>query len=193
MTIEFVEFPKIYRLGGPIIVTEKIDGTNACIIIEGNEIAAQSRTMLITPENDNFGFARWVRDNKDMLIEILGEGRHFGEWHGKGIQRGYGIAMKRFALFNTTRWNREEVESKSHGTVTVVPVLYTGEFDTEAFKLILESMRTGGSVMYPGFMRPEGIAIYDTRSGTGYKKTLERDDTGKLYPKDKHGNAIIPA
>lgn len=57
---EFVGFPKIPRLNRGIIVTEKIDGSNACIVIdEESDIWAQSRKRIITPEVDNFGFATW--------------------------------------------------------------------------------------------------------------------------------------
>lgn len=55
----FEAFPKLYRLTGPVIVTEKLDGTNAQIIItENGNLYAGSRTRLITSESDNFGFAR---------------------------------------------------------------------------------------------------------------------------------------
>lgn len=60
--IEFKEFPKIARLNREVIVTEKIDGTNAAVVIgeDGATIGAQSRSKLITVDDDNFGFARWV-------------------------------------------------------------------------------------------------------------------------------------
>src|SRR5271167_2513944 len=117
--IEFQEFPKMARLSRDAIVTEKIDGTNAAIVVAHglsdqlppNAIAligsmhiyAQSRSRFITPEDDNFGFARWVKEHAEELA-ALGTGCHFGEWFGAGIQRGYGLAEKHFALFNVSRW-----------------------------------------------------------------------------------------
>lgn len=193
--MEFIEFPKLHRLNGPIIVSEKIDGTNACIIIENGEIAAQSRKQLITPEKDNFGFARFVNDNKDILITLLGEGRHYGEWWGKGIQRGYGLEVKMFSLFNTSRWNTEKQSFLDSGIGTyidVVPVLFIGTF-TEVIEKIPELMlnlKVFGSKASPGYKNPEGIVLYDTRSGQGYKKTFDYDDTGKGSQKDEHGNSI---
>lgn len=83
--MEFQGFPKMSRLSRDVIVTEKIDGTNAQIFISepddnGNMIMmAGSRTRWITPDNDNAGFARWCRDNAQELMR-LGPGRHFGEW-----------------------------------------------------------------------------------------------------------------
>jgi hypothetical protein len=95
---EFREFPKMARLSREIIITEKIDGTNAQIFIgEDGEFLCGSRTRWITPENDNYGFAKWAYERKDDLIRDLGPGRHFGEWWGQGIQRGYGLKEKRFS------------------------------------------------------------------------------------------------
>lgn len=38
----------------------KLDGTNAAIQFKDGKIQAQSRSRMITPEDDNYGFARWV-------------------------------------------------------------------------------------------------------------------------------------
>ena len=57
--MEFRKFNKIARLSREIVVTEKIDGTNGLIAIgEDGEFQVGSRNQWITPENDNFGFAR---------------------------------------------------------------------------------------------------------------------------------------
>jgi hypothetical protein len=69
------------------VITEKIDGTNASILItdDGSDIAGVgSRTRWITPEDDNHGFAKWVKANHEELLK-LGPGHHFGEWWGNGI------------------------------------------------------------------------------------------------------------
>ena len=188
MTIQFESFPKLHRFTGPIVISEKIDGTNACVVIEGDEIAAQSRTRIITPEKDNHGFARWVYANKEALIAVLGDGRHYGEWWGNGIQRGYGLKEKRFSLFNTARWeNTPELNAIG---VYVVPVLWTGTFDTAIITLMLDQLRARGSYAAPGYNNPEGIVVYDTRSRQGYKKTFDYDDTGKGGQKDEHGNVV---
>ena len=76
---QFKCFPKMPRLTREVVITEKIDGTNAQIYInQEGEFFVGSRTRWITPENDNYGFAKWCLDNKDELM-LLGEGRHFGE------------------------------------------------------------------------------------------------------------------
>lgn len=170
---EFVEFPKLARLAREVIVTEKIDGTNACIYIgDDGTFKTGSRNGWITPEQDNFGFSRWAHENKDALLQ-LGPGRHFGEWWGAGIQRRYGLPEKRFSLFNTERWKDAPLCCR------VVPVLYRGVLDTVAIDECLESLRQNGSVASPGFMKPEGVVVYHVAGRVGFKKTLEKDDQPK--------------
>lgn len=175
---EFTPFPKIARLNRDIVITEKIDGTNAAIgVTEDGQVYAQSRTRLITPEDDNFGFARWVSANADDLAALLGPGIHFGEWWGQGVQRGYGLKMKRFSLFNTARW--KDVLSLDEGLVQVVPTLYEGPFDQEMIAVTLAILSNSGSLAAPGFMKPEGVVIYHTAARSMFKVTLEKDEAPK--------------
>jgi hypothetical protein len=172
--IEFREFPKMARLSREIIVTEKIDGTNAAVVIDDDgTVAAQSRSRLITPDDDNFGFARWVADHADELRQ-LGPGHHFGEWWGAGIQRKYNIGEKRFSLFNVSRWALERP-----ACCHVVPELWRGNFDTAAIEACIANLKTNGSVAAPGFMKPEGIVVFHVAGGIGFKKTLEKDEVPK--------------
>lgn len=68
---DFIPFPKMARLSREIIVTEKLDGTNAQICIgEDGTIRAGSRSRWITPQDDNYGFARWVEAHADELREL---------------------------------------------------------------------------------------------------------------------------
>ena len=174
--IEFQPFPKIARLSREVIVTEKIDGTNASIWIgEDGTMRAGSRSRWITPDDDNFGFARWVAENADDLRQ-LGPGHHFGEWWGRGIQRGYGLAERRFSLFNTSRWSDDEVRP---ACCHVVPVLYRGAFDTNAVIGALDMLKATGSVAAPGFMKPEGVIVFHVAGNVGFKKTLEKDEEPK--------------
>lgn len=169
--IEFEEFQKIPRLKRACVITEKIDGTNAQIIItDDGQIAAASRSRLITPSDDNYGFAAWVEANRDLLL-TLGPGRHFGEWWGLGIQRNYGQKEKRFSLFNTGRWNAENVTS----CCSVVPVLYSGDFSTDAIDEAIADLKANGSRAAPGFMKPEGIIVFHVASRNLYKVTCEKD------------------
>lgn len=189
--MEFREFPKMARLSREIIITEKIDGTNAqiCISDDGETMLVGSRTRWITPQDDNHGFAKWAEAHRDELL-TLGPGIHRGEWWGCGIQRGYGLKEKRFSLFNTQRWALHGTEPKTYPTMDprvtrtqdvlppccgLVPVLERCSFDTKDVDMWLEYLRTNGSVAAPGFLKPEGVVVFHIAGNVGFKKTLGND------------------
>lgn len=166
--MEFKEWPKIPRIENEeYFFTEKIDGTNACIAFDeaGNYIC-QSRSRIITPEDDNFGFARWCQDNIDDLRK-LGEGYHYGEWWGLGIQRGYGQDRKRFSLFNTARWNKDNPNKPQ--CCDVVPTVHAKTLQ-EARDLLVER----GSLAAPGFMNVEGIVLFSRITRQYYKSIINK-------------------
>lgn len=186
---EFGKMPSIARLSREMIITEKIDGTNASVTVtpEGRVVAGKRGGYIFDPK-DNFDFPAWVEAHHDELLG-LGPGCHFGEWWGWKIQRAYGLARdeRRFSLFNVRRWG-DDVGEAVDGTPTrrrpacchVVPVIYRGFFDTQSILSVLEMLREHGSYASPGFMRPEGVVIFHN-AGDGYlfKKTFEKDDEGK--------------
>jgi hypothetical protein len=179
---EFTKFPKMARLSREVLITEKIDGTNAQILItEDGDIFAGSRSQWITTQQDNHGFARWVEGNKTDLSS-LGPGRHFGEWWGLGIQRGYALKEKRFSLFNISRWS-ETRPACCH----VVPLLHRGVFDTWAVSECLADLAKNGSIASPDFMTPEGVVIFHIAGNVGFKRTIEKDDEPKSLRKSKEG------
>jgi hypothetical protein len=201
---EFKEFNKIPRLSREIIITEKIDGTNGIIYIDkDNNIFAGSRKRWLWGSiqeeihNDNYGFAKWVKDNQDELRK-LGQGFHYGEWMGQGIQRNYGLKEKRFYLFNVGRWVKhpgfgyhevpklQEQQDYCPNCCYVVPVLYKGDWFMNLDNEIeyapiwkLEMLKLHGSKAISGFMKPEGIVIFHTASGYLFKKTIENDEQPK--------------
>jgi len=198
--VDFQEFPKVARLSRDIIITEKIDGTNAQLLItEDGDLIVGSRTKWITPQDDNAGFARWVEGNKSELLK-LGVGRHFGEWWGSGIQRGYGLPKgeKRLSLFNVSRWalygtlpkriltadpRIEKYQEVLPEGISLVPELYRGEFDTQKISDVLEELKTNGSSAFKGFMKPEGIVVFHIAGNVGFKKTIENDEVPKSLVK----------
>lgn len=171
----FQEFPKISRLNRDCVITEKLDGTNACVSITNDgDLITQSRNRIITPEDDNYGFARWAQGHKDELLK-LGPGRHFGEWWGPGIGRGYGVREKTFSLFNVGVWG-DGVPTEA---AKVVPVIVRGLFKTSLVEAALTNLTLQGSYASPGFMRPEGIVIFHEAGRHMYKVTLEKDEKPK--------------
>lgn len=171
----FQGFPKMARLSREIVVTEKIDGTNAQVYVndEGTDLIAGSRTRWIVPGDDNYGFAAWVEEHRQDLL-TLGPGHHFGEWWGKDVQRNYSMPDRSFSLFNTARWGINRPEC-----CNVVPVLYQGEFHTEKIKAVLRMLQEGGSRASRGFMNPEGIVIFHTAANFAFKKTIDKDEMSK--------------
>jgi hypothetical protein len=190
---EFQEFPKMARLSREVIVTEKIDGTNGQIFIPEpgdtlytEKIYAGSRTKWLQLGDDNYGFASWVYKNQEQLVATLGPGRHFGEWWGSGIQRGYGLIKgdKRFSLFNVSRWTDRGETGKEQVPVSiglfVVPTLgKLSEFEPGKIRDILNMLAEHGSVAAAGFMRPEGIITWHVAANLGFKKTILNDESPK--------------
>lgn len=191
---KFQGFPKIPRLNRDMIITEKIDGTNAQVYIgEGGQVWAGSRKRWLTIHDDNYGFAAWVYSYAEELRQ-LGPGHHFGEWWGKGIQRNYGLDHRRFSLFNVIRWRdpRQIVdpvrlilsdEAKVKRMIVpdccrTVPVIRVAPFSQSRIDLALECLRLYGS-QATAFDKPEGIIIYHTAGNHLYKVTLEGDEKPK--------------
>lgn len=209
----FEEFPKIARLSRNCVITEKIDGTNAQIFWDPLMLSQEhyesehgvpalytyigeqkvalwigSRNRWIYPEKsrDNSGFARWAVDHMEDL-KGLGFGRHYGEWWGQGIQRGYGLKEKKFSLFNVGVWKTVASDAPdltpAPACCGVVPILYQGIFSTTAVELCIEKLRQGGSVAAPGFTNPEGVVIWHEAARILFKKTLEKDEQPKSFPR----------
>lgn len=179
---EFEQFPKIPRLFRDCTVTEKVDGTNAQLLItEDGDLFAGSRKRWLEPtkSGDNFGFARWAYELRYELVPLLGPGKHYGEWYGSGIGRGYGLQHKKLALFNTSRWTPENTASVDD--LTVVPVLFEGAFSTAEVRLALANLLIDGSVIEPGFRRPEGVIVYHHALRSYLKTTIEHDQAGKEH------------
>lgn len=192
--MDFVPFPKIARLRREVVVTEKIDGTNAGIFVPKDDaypLQAAKRTGWIAPgPTDNVWFAQWVADHEQELRTGLGPGMHWGEWWGERINRRYPTVMgRRFSLFNTERWysgsatmNTAETATPAPACCDVVPVLHRidrfCEHDVDFVRVWIEHLKTNGSVAAPG-CKAEGIVVYHTASRVSFKVTCEKDDEHK--------------
>jgi hypothetical protein len=106
----------------------------------------------------------------------LGPGYHYGEFWGKGIQRGYGLQEKRFSLFNTQRWIGNEYLPNRCG---IVPVLFKGMISEAAICDTIFELKEYGSKAALGFRNPEGIVIYHSASRSYFKKTILDDEKWK--------------
>lgn len=88
--------------------TVKLHGTNASVVVSPLGMQwAQSRENIITPENDNAGFAMFAHANmnrfKQMASQVddKSEVVFYGEWCGGNIQKGVAICQlpKMFVIF----------------------------------------------------------------------------------------------
>jgi hypothetical protein len=185
MLPEFAKWPSIQRLSSEICwITEKIDGTNGVIYVPespDNPILAGSRERWLTSEDgtppvkggDNFGFAAWVHE-RSASLRTLGPGYHYGEFHGCGIQRKYDLNDKRWASFEY--W-RTDIAIEG---VCVVPVLYTGEPTVGIIDETVAKLKASGSVLYPGFMKPEGVVVtFKEMRSAKFKRLCENDKIHK--------------
>ena len=191
----FNKYPSIQRLSSETCwICEKIDGTNGVIYVPetpDQPIIAGSRERWLSNEdgtppekkNDNFGFGAWVYERRDSLRR-LGPGTHYGEFHGKGIQRHYDLPDRRFASFEF--W-RKDIQIPD---VCVVPLLDEGE--PAAYRGVMlwdswiDQLRREGSALYPGFLKPEGVVItFKNMKSAKFKRLCENDRIHKY----QQGNA----
>lgn len=87
----------------------KLHGTNAAVGFDAaGEMFCQSRNQIITPEQDNAGFARWATENAQVFPKLRST-IIYGEWCGQGIMKGTGISQLPkmfvpFAIQTGDRW-----------------------------------------------------------------------------------------
>lgn len=201
-------------LDGTLRLSERMQADIVATVPNGDDdtflIFTQSRNRFITPQSDNFGFAAWVKENAEILVEKLGTGYHAGEWWGHGIQRGYGLPKgeRRFSLFNVGRFrsrgNGGSFDPERHvdpsvpeiglGTVPILAERFSdynlrdiaGTMDRAIVNLMLE-----GSYAAPGFNRPEGVVLYHGRSGQLFKSFV--DDAEKAGEVATRGDLVLAA
>ncbi|MHB1644108.1 MAG: RNA ligase family protein [Acidithiobacillus sp.] len=87
--------------------TVKLHGTNAGLTNIGGNATAISRTRVLNANDDNFGFfaqqiGQYEKDWQEYLDNIGENVTVFGEWCGKGIQKGVGISNleRMFIIFS---------------------------------------------------------------------------------------------
>ena len=104
--------------------TVKLHGTNAAVgVLNDGTQWSQSRENIITPEKDNAGFATFAYKNREFFAGILNKIQYdrevykgfivYGEWCGKGIQKGVAISEveKMFVVFNIKLLNIDPEQS----------------------------------------------------------------------------------
>lgn len=190
---EFKSWRDIERfLGVHVVITEKIHGSNAQILVyrdEAGELHARAgsrKQYLDVLGPDNFGFAVYVKAHEAEICEKLGEGRHYGEWVGPGINGEYGFPDKHLVLFDHRRHPKEKFDSGNMPPrMLPVPVLYDGAYSADVVKEVMDRLRGEGSVLVPGFMRPEGIVLFFPLFNTMKKLVFKVEETGWTVKKER--------
>lgn len=97
----------------------KLNGTNSSIIYDGG-IAFQSRNMILSDSQDNYGFYKWGIKNQDILAETIKKVQElypsceryafFGEWFGPGVHPKGGVRLPYpiFAIFTIRCFNGDQ-------------------------------------------------------------------------------------
>lgn len=151
------KYPKIHRAENiNCILSEKLDGTNGVIYIgeDRKTIKAGSRNQWITSQKDNFGFAKFVYDNRQDLLK-MGPGYHYGEWVGPGINRNYDLQERKFYLFPSGK-----IEARPECCHSI-PIEATCTFESlfVVTDFIRQDLVERGSFLNPAY-QAEGIVIY---------------------------------
>jgi len=174
---DFKSFPSVQHLDKlEMRITQKIHGSNAQIRIDSNGdteliIKAGSRNRWLTLDDDNYGFFKFVHDHFVDFTK-LGEGTHYGEWAGPGINSGEGLTEKTLFLFShPDRYRDIQLPPR----VTFVPELYVGPFDLMAIESVMSDLKRLGSRAVSGFKNPEGIVI--EVAGKRYKKVFTPEES----------------
>lgn len=195
---DFRKFPKISRLTSPVVVSEKVDGTNGLIYVdyEGGVFAGSRNRWLTEADgsvaDDNYGFGAWVRMHARDLRGTLGPGYHYGEWFGKGIARNYGLDHRRFYLFAVDRYpslvnNDLTLHDGTH--LGTVPVLHRAvEFDHRHIPEIAAELHHSRINSFP---RPEGFCIFFEHNHMILKVVLDKHNEKKVRPAQGPGKPKV--
>lgn len=144
---------------------------------------SRNRWLKKTKQDDNYGFAAWVHENAETLVK-LGPGNHYGEWFGRGIQRGYGLSQKYFALFNEKKFGEFILAGHQLETLTAVPTLAEDVFSDALIDGALADLAGYGSVIawvLGGTLNApaEGVIVQHSQNLVRFKVLLEHDDIPK--------------
>jgi hypothetical protein len=153
------KFPIITSLDGGETYTKvsyrgkiKLHGTNSAIQLCEDGIVCQSRNNIITPSDDNAGFASWANSVSNAFNFFQGNAKTdcivFGEWCGKGIQNAVSISKidkKVFAIFSVKLGERYIVDPDE------IRILLTGKANAEDAKSLMASYEKDNIYVLPWY------------------------------------------
>lgn len=120
-TMRYLGLRKINLIG-----TVKIHGTNSSVGLDlkDNSLFYQSRNRVLSLDDDNYDFAKYIEDNKSEFLKIFDEIKNkintekydsiiiYGELAGKGIQNKVAVSQidRFFAPFSVVGVNKDTVD-----------------------------------------------------------------------------------
>lgn len=120
-TMQYLGLRKINLIG-----TVKIHGTNSSVGLDlkDNSLFYQSRNRVLSLDDDNYDFAKYIEDNKTEFLKIFDEIKNktntekydsiiiYGELAGKGIQNKVAVSQidRFFAPFSIVGVNKDTVD-----------------------------------------------------------------------------------
>lgn len=187
MMTEYRKYPKTPRLfGGKVTVTEKLNGSNGAVMFDNDgviSVGSRNRLLGIGKGADNFGFCAWAVENRAALFDVLGPGRHNGEWVGERIQSNpHELDGRMFALFNTDKQGAISLEASAVG-LTTVPQLYQGVFKSDTIDMCFDYLEDGS--MFSPAQYTEGVILYHHQLNQVFKMTWEHQRGEREYEEGK--------
>ena len=195
--MSYPSFPSIERIENLYChITEKVDGTNGLIEIHESccdGVKFGSRNRYITSEDDNNGFARFFENRISMLFSstnyieeenLIYPIQIYGEWFGKGIQRGYGLEEKYFMPFS--EYLATKLIDAGVPNIKMPVTLYSGKFSVGTLDGCMNKLKDEGSQVIPGYNRPEGVVVYFPKYNFRLKETFEGPKWKDAIPKTEH-------
>ena len=120
-TMQYLGYNKVNLIG-----TVKIHGTNSSVGLDlkDNSLFCQSRNRVLSLDDDNYDFVKYIEDNKSEFLKIFNEIKNkintenydsiiiYGEWAGKGIQNKVAVSeLDRFFVpFSIRGINKDTID-----------------------------------------------------------------------------------
>lgn len=178
----------------------KLHGTNAGVSVSRGvdgtlSIQGMKRSSFVDVENDNAGFASWLKDKREFFEYLPHGATVFGEWAGPGIQKGDAVSLiprKTFFIFAlrddpADKWHIDPIdiswyfpEINRHPDIKIVP-WQTEEFIVDfkredSILSFIDQVNSKVSAIgeedpliqseYGISARGEGLVMYPSRAGS---------------------------